>query len=68
MTAPATVSPDGARLCLVVRHGERRDLWVMAADGTGSRRIGESLARSYQGEMDCRYGDGEDSVRVIWAR
>ena len=33
-----------------------------------ARRIGESLARSYQGEMDYRYGDGEDSIRVVWAR
>jgi hypothetical protein len=33
-----------------------------------ARRIGESLARSYQGTMDLRYGDGEDSVRVTWAR
>jgi hypothetical protein len=33
-----------------------------------ARRIGESLARSYQGELDFRYGDGEDSIRVSWNR
>lgn len=33
-----------------------------------ARRIGESLSRSYQGEMECRYADGEDAVRVVWAR
>lgn len=33
-----------------------------------ARRIGESLSRSYQGELDVRYGDGEDSIRVVWAR
>lgn len=33
-----------------------------------ARRIGESLSRSYQGELDYRYGDGEDSIRVVWAR
>jgi hypothetical protein len=33
-----------------------------------ARRIGEALSRSYQGELDCRYGDGEDSIRVAWAR
>lgn len=33
-----------------------------------ARRIGESLSRSYQGELDCRYGDGEDSIRVAWVR
>lgn len=33
-----------------------------------ARRIGESLARSYQGAMDLRYGEGEDTVRVTWTR
>lgn len=33
-----------------------------------ARRIGESLARSYQGALDSRYGDGEDTIRVSWAR
>ena len=40
--APA-ISPDGARICFVVRHEERGHLYVMAADGTGSRRIADSL-------------------------
>ena len=40
--APA-ISPDGNRICFVVRHEERGHLYVMAADGTGSRRIAESL-------------------------
>ena len=42
VAAPA-ISPDGTRICFVVRHGERGHLYVMAADGTGSRRIAESL-------------------------
>lgn len=33
-----------------------------------ARRIGESLSRSFQGEFDFRYGDGEDSIRVAWSR
>jgi hypothetical protein len=33
-----------------------------------ARRIGESLAHSYQGEFDFRYGDGEESIRVSWSR
>src|SRR6185295_18199598 len=40
--APA-ISPDGGRICFVVRHEDRGHLYVMAADGTGSRRIAESL-------------------------
>lgn len=33
-----------------------------------ARRIGESLARSYQGSFDFRYGDGEQFIRVSWTR
>jgi hypothetical protein len=33
-----------------------------------ARRIGESLSHSYQGGLDFRYGDGEDSIRVTWSR
>ena len=40
--APA-ISPDGNRISFVVRHEGRGHLYVMAADGTGSRRIAESL-------------------------
>ncbi len=40
--APA-ISPDGTRISFVVRQGGRGHLYVMAADGTGSRRIAESL-------------------------
>jgi serine/threonine protein kinase/Tol biopolymer transport system component len=37
------ISPDGIRICFLVRREERGHLYVMAADGTGSRRIAESL-------------------------
>jgi hypothetical protein len=33
-----------------------------------ARRIGESLAHSYQGELGVKYAAGEDSVRVTWSR
>lgn len=33
-----------------------------------ARRIGESLAHSYQGVYEFRYGDGEESIRVSWSR
>jgi len=41
-TAPA-ISPDGARIGFVVREGKESRLHIMAADGTGGRRIAESL-------------------------
>jgi Tol biopolymer transport system component len=40
--APA-ISTDGSRISFVVRNEGRAHLYVMAADGTGSRRIAESL-------------------------
>jgi Tol biopolymer transport system component len=42
VAAPA-ISPDGTQIGFVIRHGERGHLYVMAADGTGTRRMAESL-------------------------
>lgn len=33
-----------------------------------ARRIGEALSRSYQGNYNFQYADGEKSIRVFWAR
>lgn len=33
-----------------------------------ARRIGEALSRSYKGDYTFHYGDGEQSIRVHWAR
>ncbi len=33
-----------------------------------ARRIGEALARSYQGNFFFQYGEGEKSIRVYWER
>ncbi len=32
-----------------------------------ARRIGESVARAYQGDLAFTYGDNEKSIRVQWA-
>jgi Tol biopolymer transport system component len=40
--APA-ISPDGTQICFLVRDGKRARLHMMAAEGTGARRITESL-------------------------
>jgi Tol biopolymer transport system component len=43
LAAPAAISSDGARIAFVVReHGKNR-LYVMGADGTGARRISDTL-------------------------
>jgi Tol biopolymer transport system component len=41
--AAPSVSPDGQRIAFVVRQEEHGRLYVMAADGTGSRRLTEAL-------------------------
>ncbi|MEW6220770.1 MAG: BCAM0308 family protein [Thermodesulfobacteriota bacterium] len=33
-----------------------------------ARRIGEALARAYQGEFNFRYGDADKTIRVSWSR
>src|SRR6266545_3399972 len=43
VAAAPEISPDGTRICFLVRREERGHLYVMAPDGTGSRRIAESL-------------------------
>ncbi len=43
ITAAPAISPDGTQLCFVVRDGKLGRLHMMAADGTGTRRITESL-------------------------
>jgi Tol biopolymer transport system component len=43
VSAAPAISPDGTQICFVVRDGKQARLHVMAADGTGARRITESL-------------------------
>ena len=43
VTAAPAISPDGTQICFVVRDGKQARLHIMAADGTGARRITESL-------------------------
>ncbi|MEA3469168.1 MAG: BCAM0308 family protein [Thermodesulfobacteriota bacterium] len=33
-----------------------------------ARRIGEAIARAYQGDLSFTYGDGEKTIRVFWNR
>ena len=33
-----------------------------------ARRIGEALSRSYQGNFNFQYADGDKSIRVFWER
>lgn len=43
VTAAPAISPDGTRICFVVRNGKQALIHTMAADGTGARRVTESL-------------------------
>lgn len=33
-----------------------------------ARRIGEAVARAYQGDLNFTYGDNEKTIRVVWVR
>ncbi len=33
-----------------------------------ARRIGDALGRSYQGDLNFTYGNGEKSIQVSWRR
>lgn len=53
----------------IMTIGEEGEHTFVTTTGTHiARRIGESLAHSYQGEFDFRYGDNEDFIRVNWSR
>jgi Tol biopolymer transport system component len=41
--AGAAIAPDGQRLALVVQAPDRAHLYVMNADGTGTRRVADAL-------------------------
>jgi Tol biopolymer transport system component len=43
LVAPAAASPDGSKICFVVRQGVREHLYITTADGTGAHELAESL-------------------------
>jgi Tol biopolymer transport system component len=43
LTSPAAVSPDGSRICFVIRRDGRQRLYVMTSDGTGAHALAETL-------------------------
>lgn len=46
-----------------------RDKAVLTTTGIHiARRIGEALFRSYQGDFNFQYADGDKSIRVYWER
>ncbi|MHB8836606.1 MAG: BCAM0308 family protein [Candidatus Methylomirabilia bacterium] len=60
---------QGRPLERIMAIDDESDQTVVTTTGIHlARRIGESLARSYQGEFDFRYSDGEETIRVSWSR
>lgn len=51
------VDEDGAREIVVTTTGVHL-----------ARRIGDALARAYQGSLTLHYGEDENSLRVVWKR
>ena len=55
------------RIMAIVEEDE--DAVIITTTGIHvARRIGEAVAKSYQGDFEFRYGDGEKSIRVFWTR
>lgn len=54
------------RIMNLEAHGD--DLMVTTTGVHLARRLGDALARAYQGDVKLQYGDAEQHVRVIWSR
>ncbi len=53
----------------IMQFREEPDHWIITTTGIHvARRIGEAVARAYQGRLELAYGDGEKSIRVSWRR
>lgn len=53
----------------IISITESKDKTVITTTGIHiARRIGEALSRSYQGNYNFQYADGEKSIRVFWER
>ncbi|HLF53411.1 BCAM0308 family protein [Flavobacterium sp.] len=53
----------------IISISESNDKTVITTTGIHiARRIGEALSRSYQGNYNFQYADGEKSIRVFWER
>ena len=64
LSEPATVSPDGQRLAVVVRREGRRHLSIMSADGTNARTFAPSIdieGAAGQGAADW----SPDGTRIV---
>lgn len=49
-------------------YENRRRLEVITTGIHLARLIGESVSRSYKGDLDFQYGEGEKTIRVQWTR
>lgn len=53
----------------IISIKENKDKTLITTTGIHiARRIGEALSRSYQGNYNFQYADGEKSIRVYWER
>ena len=47
---------------------EADEIVITTTDPGLARSIGDAIERAYEGELDYRYTDGEDLMRVSWKR
>jgi hypothetical protein len=53
----------------IIEASEINGDWVITTtDSSLARSIGDALHRAYKGELNCRFADEADAVRVTWRR
>ena len=53
----------------IMTMATEKDHALITTTGTHlARRIGEAIKHAYQGDLELTYGDGEQSIRIIWRR
>ena len=53
---------------IMSRHFNKEKIILTTTGIHIARRIGEALFRSYQGEFNFQYAEGDKSIRVYWER
>ena len=53
---------------IIELRGGARDVRVTTTDQHLARRIGDALVSAYKGELEYRYNEKDDLLRVTWSR
>ncbi len=60
--------PHPLKRIMRIAHPDDGPIAIATTDARLARGIGDALHRAYEGELDVRYTDKEDLLRVHWTR